>query len=141
MYTLFRINSLGSIIAYSNVIKEKLLLVNHELIETFGAVSQQVVEAMAIGGAKILGGDYCVATSGIAGPSGGTDDKPVGLIWIAIYDPNGLVSRKYHFGKERDINMKRASIAALNLLKVSTPPNKSYSNKFLSINCGSRYFS
>ncbi|MDA3892640.1 MAG: competence/damage-inducible protein A [Salinivirgaceae bacterium] len=107
----------GSIVAYANETKTNLLGVNPSLIEQFGAVSQLVVEQMAEGAKKALNTDYSVATSGIAGPDGGTDEKPVGLVWISVSGPNGTVSEKFLFGKEREINIKRSAIAALNMLR------------------------
>jgi len=107
----------GSIIAYSNEIKTKLLNVNKQIIQEYGAVSKQVVEAMAIGACKKLNTDYAIATSGIAGPEGGTLNKPVGYIWIAISDSNNTISKVFQFGKEREVNIKRTSIAALNMLR------------------------
>lgn len=87
---------LGSVIAYSNEMKVKLLDVPEEEIEQYGAVSKQVVSRMALNMKKLAGSDYALATSGIAGPSGGSDDKPVGLVHMAIAKPNGEV---YHFEK------------------------------------------
>ncbi len=88
----------GSVVAYSNLIKMSLLHVNESLIGQYGAVSKEVVEAMAAGARDILQADYSIATSGIAGPDGGTDDKPVGTVWIAIASPMGFVNMKQaHF--------------------------------------------
>lgn len=109
----------GATISYSNEIKIKELGVDKNAIEQFGAVSQQVVEQMAIGIQKKMNTTYSIATSGIAGPTGGTDEKPVGTVWIAVASPKGVVSKKYVFGKERDINIERTAIAALGMLNKS----------------------
>ena len=107
----------GSVVAYSNDIKNRFLNVPMTIIEEHGAVSQQVVELMAMGGRKQLKTDYCIATSGIAGPDGGTDDKPVGTVWIAIAGPDFVIAKCFKFGKEREINIKRTTIASLNMLR------------------------
>lgn len=107
----------GAIISYSNAIKMNQLHVNGDDIEKYGAVSQQVVEQMAIGVRKKMNTTYSIATSGIAGPTGGTDQKPVGTVWIAIASEKGVVSKKFILGKERDINIQRTAVAALGMLK------------------------
>jgi nicotinamide-nucleotide amidase len=106
----------GSVIAYSNEIKEKLLGVNSKILTTYGAVSQQTVEAMAIGARRLFKTDYAMATTGIAGPAGGTIDKPVGTTWIAVSNNNGVVSKKFLFGDQRDRNIQRSSLTALNMV-------------------------
>lgn len=107
----------GSVIAYDNSVKKHLLDVPDDLLNKYGAVSKKVVEKMAKGVRKLLGSDYAVATSGIAGPDGGTDSKPVGTVWIAVSSDKGTVSVKYIFGMERNENILRFSNAALNLLR------------------------
>jgi nicotinamide-nucleotide amidase len=107
----------GSVIAYHNRVKTGLLNVPAEIISQNGAVSRETVEAMAIGGNILFGTTYTIATSGIAGPTGGTEDKPVGTIWIAVSGPSGVVSEKFVFGNDRNINIARSSISALNLLR------------------------
>lgn len=106
----------GSIVSYSNSVKENSLGVNHEDILKYGAVSQQVVEQMAKGALKVLKTDYSVSVSGIAGPDGGTPEKPVGTVWIAVASAKIVVSKKFHFFNDRDINIKRASNSALAML-------------------------
>jgi len=108
---------IGSVIAYSNRIKEKELGVNTVTLEKEGAVSRQVVEQMAQGVRERYDTGYSVATSGIAGPEGGTTKKPVGTIWIAVAGNNGTYSRKYIFGNNRIHNIRRSALAALNLLR------------------------
>ncbi|MFO7827297.1 MAG: competence/damage-inducible protein A [Bacteroidales bacterium] len=107
----------GGIVAYSNAIKEKILNVNQRNIEVYGAVSKQVVEDMVRGILDLYQTDFAIATSGIAGPAGGTKDKPVGTTWIAVGNKNKVVSRKYVFGDQRDRNIQRASLTAINMLR------------------------
>lgn len=107
----------GSVVAYANEVKENVLQVNSANIESFGAVSQQVVEQMAVGVRKLLKTDVSIATSGIAGPTGGSDEKPVGTTWIAVCSDEQVLSREFRFGKLREQNILRATQAALLLLK------------------------
>ena len=107
----------GSVVAYANEVKENMLQVNSVDIETFGAVSQQVVEQMAVGVRKLLKTDVAIATSGIAGPTGGSDEKPVGTTWIAVCSDDMIMSREFSFGKLREQNILRATQAALLMLK------------------------
>ncbi|MRT94217.1 competence/damage-inducible protein A [Ancylomarina sp. 16SWW S1-10-2] len=107
----------GSVVAYSNEVKANVLGVNPASLEEFGAVSQQVVEQMATGACKVLGTDYSIATSGIAGPDGGTEEKPVGTVWIAVAFKGGVVSEKFAFSKERSRNIRVASLAGFNMLR------------------------
>lgn len=106
----------GSIIAYSNEIKENLLKVNNSTIDRYGAVSKEVVEQMALGACKVLNTDFSIATSGIAGPMGGTKEKPVGTTWIAVSDGKKVISKLHIFGDQRERNIQRASLTALNML-------------------------
>ncbi len=106
----------GSVVAYSNEVKEHVLGVNAQDIETHGAVSQEVVEQMAQGARKALNTDYAVATSGIAGPDGGTAEKPVGTVWVAACSAHKTVSKEFHFGAKRIQNIDRATQAALYML-------------------------
>jgi nicotinamide-nucleotide amidase len=107
----------GSIIAYSNEIKMKELGVSEEVLQEYGAVSEEVVNKMAVSIRDQYGSDYSIAVSGIAGPDGGTKDKPVGLVWIAIAGPSGVQAYKYFFGDNRERNIRRAALQALNLLR------------------------
>jgi nicotinamide-nucleotide amidase len=106
----------GSIVAYSNEIKENLLNVNNSIIDKYGAVSKEVVEQMALGACKVLNTDFSIATSGIAGPMGGTKEKPVGTTWIAVSDGKKVISKLHIFGDQRERNIQRASLTALNML-------------------------
>jgi nicotinamide-nucleotide amidase len=107
----------GSVVAYSNSAKKKILGVHGAAIEEYGAVSEIVVREMATSVRKLFGTDFSVATSGIAGPGGGTETKPVGTIWIAVASSNGVISEKHVFGTDRLTNIKRFSLRALNLLR------------------------
>jgi len=107
----------GSLVAYANEIKENVLSVSHEAIEKDGAVSETVVKQMAMGALQKFGTDYAIATSGIAGPDGGTEEKPVGTTWIAIAGPNGVLAERHHFGEHRGRNIRRAALTALFMLK------------------------
>ena len=107
----------GSVVAYSNDIKEKILGVDPALIRQFGAVSAEVVTAMAMGLKERFQADYVIATSGIAGPDGGTPEKPVGTTWIAIAALGEVVASCYLFGDSRERNIRRAALQALNLLR------------------------
>jgi nicotinamide-nucleotide amidase len=108
---------MGSLITYSNAMKIQLAGVNPDLIQQHGAVSREVAEAMAQGGLERLGVDVCVATSGIAGPTGGTEEKPVGLVWIAIALKNKVVSKEFRFGDDRSRNIQMTIWSALNLVR------------------------
>jgi len=107
----------GSVVAYSNEIKSSVLQVSSEDLGNFGAVSQAVVEQMAVGVRRLLKSDVSVATSGIAGPTGGTDEKPVGTVWIAVSSDEKIISKEFRFGALREQNIQRATQAALLLLK------------------------
>jgi nicotinamide-nucleotide amidase len=110
----------GSVVAYANRVKEKLLGVDPALISEHGAVSEPVVLAMACGALAALGADVSVAISGIAGPSGGTPDKPVGTVWMAWAWPSGTRTRLYTFTGTREAIKAQAVMAAVNgLLGVS----------------------
>lgn len=103
----------GSVVAYSNEVKENVLKVHRESLERYGAVSEQVVTQMACGAKKILNTDYAIATSGVAGPTGGTPEKPVGTVWIAWATPDNVYSECFHLGKLREQITDRACTKAL----------------------------
>jgi len=107
----------GSVIAYANSVKMQLLGVQSATLDKFGAVSEQTVKEMAEGARKLINTDYSVATSGIAGPDGGSDMKPVGTLWMAVASAREVVCEKRVFGNDRNINIKRFSLASLNLLR------------------------
>ncbi len=106
----------GSIIAYENSIKIEVLGVDKNELDECGAVSREVVEQMAQGVRRIMKTDYSIASSGIAGPSGGSEQKPVGTIWIAIDTPQGVFSQKLLFGKLREPNIEKTSSRAIYML-------------------------
>lgn len=106
----------GGAVTYSNTIKHSVLGVKEETLEQHGAVSEETVREMAIGAKATFHTHYAIAVSGIAGPDGGTPEKPVGLVWIAIAGRDGVVARKYLFGQDRGINIERSSMAALWML-------------------------
>lgn len=108
---------MGGIVAYDNSVKIRMLGVNPEDINKHGAVSSQVVEAMAKGVRNLTGAIYGISTSGIAGPGGGTPEKPVGLIWVGISGPDGTYSRAFKMASDRSGNIERSSFAALNLFR------------------------
>ena len=108
---------IGSIIAYSNEIKIKELGVGDKILEKYGAVSEEVVRQMAVNVKDRFRSDYSIAVSGIAGPDGGTKEKPVGLVWIAIAGPSGVRAGKYLFGDDRERNIRRAALQTLNHLR------------------------
>ncbi len=103
----------GSIISYDNSVKEHLLGVPEEVIQTHGVVSEEVVRVMAESVRKRLNTDFSIATSGIAGPSGGSETKPVGTVWIAWATPNGTCAECFHLGKLREQITDRACTKAL----------------------------
>ncbi|HNW57898.1 MAG TPA: competence/damage-inducible protein A [Bacteroidales bacterium] len=107
----------GSIVAYANSVKIQILGVKKELIDKFGAVSEEVVKEMATGAKKLFNTDYSVATSGIAGPDGGTEMKPVGTLWMAVASEKGVIAEKVTLGFDRNTNIRRFSLSALNLLR------------------------
>ncbi len=103
----------GSVTAYSNEAKIKVVGVKEDTINKHGAVSYQVAEEMAQGGRKILAADICLADTGIAGPSGATPGKPVGLFYIGLAHQAGTYSQKYYFQGNREQNKLDAAEAAL----------------------------
>ncbi|MCE2713169.1 MAG: CinA family nicotinamide mononucleotide deamidase-related protein [Cryomorphaceae bacterium] len=107
----------GSLITYSNQLKVQLAGVVQDHISEYTAVSKVVVEEMAIYGRIKLGVDYCISTSGIAGPDGGTDEIPVGSVWVAVSDKNGVESHCFRFGDNRERNIQMTVLTALNMLR------------------------
>lgn len=108
----------GSVVAYDNEVKKEFLEVLESDLKIYGAVSKNVVEAMALGAKKHLKTDFAVATSGIAGPDGGTKDKPVGTVWIAIASKdNSIQSACYSFGDSRERTIRKAALSALESLR------------------------
>ena len=107
----------GSIISYDNSIKENLLNVSSETLARYGAVSRECVEQMAEGVRKAMNCDFSVATSGVAGPGGGSEINPVGTVWIAVSAKGKIKSQKLHFKAPRNVNIERFASHALNFLR------------------------
>ena len=107
---------LGGAITYSNNLKETVVGVSSQTLQQFGAVSEQTVLEMASGAIKAFKSDYALAVSGVAGPDGGTEDKPVGTVWIAIANSKKSVAKKYRFGNKRIQNIERSVTSALIML-------------------------
>lgn len=108
----------GSLVTYSNDLKEEILSVDKNTLKIHGAVSKQTVIEMAKNTILKTGSDYSIAISGIAGPDGGNAEKPVGTVWIAISDSENCNTYKLNLGTNRMINIQRASISALNFLRL-----------------------
>ena len=106
----------GGGIVYSYELKTKLLGVKPDTLAKFGAVSEETIIEMAKGALENFSTDYAIAVSGIAGPDGGTADKPVGTVWIAVANKDKIVAKKFVFGNKRMQNIERSAIAAFNLL-------------------------
>ena len=107
----------GSIVAYSNDIKSGVLEVPEDILIEHGAVSKQVVEKMSQNVRKVFKTDCSIASSGIAGPTGGSKEKPVGTVWISVSTPEKTIAKVFKFGEHRGRNIERASLAALDMLR------------------------
>lgn len=107
----------GGVVAYDNKAKINILGVSKSIIEESGAVSEECVVAMAEGAKRLFGTDWAIATSGIAGPSGGSEEKPVGTLWVAISGPGITTTNKAIFSGDRERNIIRFSSASINLLR------------------------
>ena len=107
----------GGVVSYSNELKQILLGVNAATLAAHGAVSEQTVTEMAAGGRARLAADYAIATSGIAGPGGGSEEKPVGTIWIAVAGPDGVRTRLLSAGKDRRRNITYTTHQVLDMLR------------------------
>ena len=107
----------GTAVTYATPMKTKVLSVPAEMIEKCGVVSQEVVESMATGVRNLMEADFGVATTGVAGPSGGTEENPVGTVWIGVASAKGVVSKCFNFGKDRENVINRATIAAYEMLR------------------------
>ena len=100
---------MGAVVAYDNGVKVNQLGVSRGDLDAHGAVSETVVKAMARGAKALMGTDWAISTSGIAGPSGGTPEKPVGTVWMAISGPDGEAAWCHRFGSQRERIVQRAS--------------------------------
>lgn len=107
----------GSVVSYANKVKMNVLGVQAATLEQYGAVSEETVREMAAGALKVLGTDCVMAVSGIMGPDGGSAEKPVGTVWIAVGGHNDIRTRKYHFRYDRARNISMTCVAAMNELR------------------------
>lgn len=107
----------GSVVCYDNRIKTDLLGVSHEILTTVGAVSEETVKLMATNIIKLMHTDYSIAVSGIMGPGGATDEKPVGQVWIAVANKEKVIAQQFNFRFDRARNIHTTAINAINLLR------------------------
>lgn len=107
----------GSVVAYSNALKTQILGVRPETLERFGAVSEETVREMVAGALQTLGVEVALAVSGIAGPSGGTPEKPVGTVWLAVGDRARVVAQQHVFARDRVKNIQLAATFGLNMVR------------------------
>ena len=107
----------GSVVSYANEVKMNTLNVSEESLNTLGAVSQSVVEQMAQNVRQKMNADFALATSGVAGPEGGTDRKPVGTVWIALATKEGVYAKRFQFEQNRERNIRRSALAAIGMLR------------------------
>lgn len=108
----------GGVVSYANAVKMEELGIPSDMLELNGAVSQPVVERMAVGVREALRTDWSVALSGVAGPDGGTPEKPVGTVWMAVAGPEGVRSHCGFYPGSRDLVIRRSALAALNMLRL-----------------------
>ncbi|MDA0314566.1 MAG: competence/damage-inducible protein A [Bacteroidetes bacterium] len=113
----------GAVVPYHNAFKERILGVKVETLTTHGAVSEETVAEMATGVRELFGANYGLASSGIAGPDGGTADKPVGTVWIACAGPEGVETRKLQLTQDRMLNIQLTGVAVLNLFRICFHPS------------------
>lgn len=114
----------GGIVAYSHELKRNLLGIDSQIIGMYGVANEEVARNMAEGARKTMGADYAIATTGIAGPSGGTPKTPVGTVWIAVATPLQTVSKRFFGGKTRSEVITQSSTAAIDLLHTELMSNK-----------------
>jgi len=114
----------GSMVTYSYKTKEKLLGVKNETLINYGAVSEEVVKEMANGLLQKMNTDYVIAVSGIMGPGGGTPEKPVGTVWVAVANEAKIVTKVFHFRFDRQKNIQLTAMNALNLMRLFILENK-----------------
>ncbi len=109
---------IGSLLTYSNEMKVKLANVKSETLISYGAVSEQTAIEMAEGGMRNLDVDVCISTTGIAGPTGGSTEKPVGLVWIAVATKEQTFTKQFQFGDNRERNIQMTVLSALNFVRL-----------------------
>jgi nicotinamide-nucleotide amidase len=107
----------GTVVSYANIIKERLLGVSHEILTTVGAVSQETVLQMAKSVREVMQTDYAISVSGIMGPGGATDEKPVGLVWVAVANKDKCIAKSFNFRFGRKKNIELTATNALNMLR------------------------
>jgi nicotinamide-nucleotide amidase len=107
----------GGFVNYSNASKQNLVGVKASTLQNFGAVSEETIKELAVGAREKLDSDYAVATSGVAGPSGGSPEKPVGTVWIAVASRHRIKAQVFRFGNNRLRNVQRASLMAMDILR------------------------
>jgi nicotinamide-nucleotide amidase len=107
----------GSIVSYANDVKENILGVQHQTLVSVGAVSEETVKQMVKGAIEKLNVDYVIATSGIMGPGGGTDEKPVGTVWVAAGNKDKILTKQFHFRFDRERNIRQTAHVALDFLR------------------------
>lgn len=120
----------GGVVAYANLVKEQLLGVSTATLENFGAVSEETAREMALGACRATSAEIGVATSGIAGPDGGTTDKPVGTVCFGLATPTGTIQQTHHFSGKRPMVQAKAATMGLDLVRryllgLLTPPSPS----------------
>jgi nicotinamide-nucleotide amidase len=108
----------GSVVCYDNRIKTELLGVSHEILTTVGAVSKETVELMAMNIVKLMKSDFAIAVSGIMGPTGATDEKPVGMVWVAVANNEKVIAKQFNFRFDRERNIQLTVVNALNMLRL-----------------------
>lgn len=111
---------LGGVVSYANSVKENVLGVSNNILESFGAVSGECAREMALGVKKITGADIAVSVTGIAGPGGATEDKPVGLVWFGLATNDTVRVEKAIFAGSRDDVRKSAAMHALGMIAVAS---------------------
>ena len=107
----------GTAVTYATESKTNVIGVPKQVIDEFGVVSQQVVEAMAEGVRRVYSADYGLASTGVAGPGGGTEENPVGTVWLGVATPDGVISKRFNFGNSRENVIERATVMAYEMLR------------------------
>ena len=108
----------GSVVCYDNRIKTELLGVSHEILTTVGAVSRETVELMATNIVRLMKSDFGIAVSGIMGPTGATEEKQVGMVWVAVANKEKVIAKQFNFRFDRERNIQLTVVNALNMLRL-----------------------